>query len=58
MRTVSIGNPAIADITVIDRTHVLVLGKTFGSTNIIALDPPVREAMNDQIVVTARPAER
>lgn len=55
MRTVSIGNPAIADITVIDRTHVLVLGKTFGSTNIIALDPAGREAMNDQIVVTARP---
>ena len=55
MRAVSIGNPAIADITVIDRTHVLIMGKTFGSTNIIALDPAGREAMNDQIVVTARP---
>jgi len=55
MRTVSIGNPAIADITVIDRTHVLVLGKTFGSTNIIALDPAGHEAMNDQIIVTVRP---
>jgi hypothetical protein len=55
MRSVSIGNPAIADITVIDRTHILILGKTFGSTNIIALDPAGREAMNDQIVVTARP---
>jgi hypothetical protein len=55
MRSVSIGNPTIADITVIDRTHVLVMGKTFGSTNIIALDPAGREALNDQIVVTARP---
>ena len=55
MRSVSIGNPSIADITVIDRTHVLLMGKTFGSTNIIALDPDGREAMNDQIVVTARP---
>jgi len=55
MRSVSIGNPAIADVTVIDRMHVLLIGKTFGSTNIIALDPAGREAMNDQIVVTGRP---
>jgi Pilus formation protein N terminal region len=55
MRAVSIGNPMIADVTVIDRTHVLIMGKTFGSTNIIALDPAGREAMNDQIIVTGRP---
>lgn len=55
MRSVSIGNPAIADITVIDRTHVLIMGKTFGSTNIIAIDPAGAEAMNDQVVVTGRP---
>lgn len=55
MRSVSIGNPTIADITVIDRTHILIMGKTFGSTNIIALDPTGREAMNDQIIVTGRP---
>jgi hypothetical protein len=55
MRTVSIGNPAIADITVIDRTHILILGKTFGATNIIALDAAGHEALNEQIVVTDRP---
>ena len=55
MRSVSIGNPTIADITVIDRTHILIMGKTFGSTNIIALDPAGQEAINDQVVVTGRP---
>ena len=55
MRMVSIGNPAIADITVIDRTHILILGKTYGATNIIALDAEGREAVNDQVIVTDRP---
>ena len=36
--TVYVGNPMIADITVIDSRHVFVLGKAFGATNIIALD--------------------
>jgi Flp pilus assembly secretin CpaC len=26
------GNPTIADVTVIDSTHVFVLGKSFGTT--------------------------
>lgn len=36
--TVYVGNPAVADITVIDSRRVFVLGKAFGATNIIALD--------------------
>jgi hypothetical protein len=55
MRMVSIGNPAIADITVVDRTHVLILGKTYGATNIVGFDVAGHEAMNQQIVVTDRP---
>src|SRR5581483_578496 len=55
MKTVSIGNPSIADITVIDRTHVLILGKTFGATNIVGLDVSGHATLDEQIVVTDRP---
>ena len=36
--TVYVGNPAIADINMIDSRHAFVLGKGYGSTNIIALN--------------------
>src|ERR1700733_7862020 len=36
--TVYVGNPAIADINMIDARHAFVLGKGYGSTNIIALN--------------------
>ena len=36
--TVYVGNPMVADVTVVDSRHVFVLGKAFGSTNVIALD--------------------
>lgn len=36
--TVYLGNPAVADVTVIDSKRVFVLGKAYGSTNLIALD--------------------
>ncbi len=55
VRTVFVGNPVIADITVIDSTHVFVLGKNFGSTNIVALDSAGREAVNEQVTVHERP---
>jgi len=35
--TINVGNPAIADITMIDDRHAFILGKAYGSTNIIAL---------------------
>jgi Flp pilus assembly secretin CpaC len=35
---VNVGNPSIADITMIDSRHAFVLGKAYGSTNIIALN--------------------
>ena len=36
--TVFVGNPAIADINMVDSHHAFVLGKAYGNTNIIALD--------------------
>jgi hypothetical protein len=35
--TVNVGNPAIADITMIDDRHAFILGKAYGSTNVIAV---------------------
>jgi Flp pilus assembly secretin CpaC len=49
--TVYVGNPAIADINMIDNRHAFVIGKTFGSTNIIALDAAGREISNTAIAV-------
>jgi len=54
-KTVFVGNPTIADITVIDSTHVFVLGKNQGTTNIIALDATGHELVDQQIVVIDRP---
>ena len=49
--TLYVGNPVIADITMIDKRHAFVLGKAFGNTNIIALDGTGHQISNRQIVV-------
>ena len=49
--TVFVGNPAMADVTVIDPTHVFVLGKAFGATNLIALDASGNVLANDPLTV-------
>ncbi len=36
--TVYVGNPSIADITMVDARHAFVLGKGYGRTNIVALN--------------------
>src|SRR5262245_47869714 len=54
-KTVFVGNPAIADLTVIDSTHVFLLGKNLGTTNIVALDAAGREFLDQQVVVIDRP---
>ena len=51
--TLYVGNPVIADITVIDKRHAFVLGKAFGTTNIIALDASGAEISNRTVVVSA-----
>jgi hypothetical protein len=55
VKTVFVGNPVIADITVIDPTHVFILGKNFGTTNLIALDGKGNETFNEQVTVLDRP---
>jgi hypothetical protein len=55
--TVYIGNPSIAELTIIDSRHVFVLGKRFGATNLIALGPDKNVIENDPVTVSSRQAE-
>jgi hypothetical protein len=48
-----IGNPAIADVTVQNGTLLVVTGKTFGITNLIALDAQ-RNVIQEQRILVKR----
>ena len=52
--TVNVGNPAIADITMIDARRAFIQGKAFGTTNIIALAKDGEPVSNTQISVFSR----
>lgn len=49
--TFAVGNTAIADVTVVDNDTLFVLGKSFGITNLIALDDAGREVANIRVTV-------
>jgi hypothetical protein len=51
--SVIIGNPSIADVSVQSGSLLVVTGKTFGVTNIIALDTE-RNIIQDQRVIVTR----
>jgi len=55
--TVYIGNPSIAELTIVDSRHVFVMGKRFGATNLIALGYDKTLLENDPITVSSRHAE-
>lgn len=50
--TVYVGNPAIADITMIDARHAFVQGKAYGRTNIVALNRDGAQVFNTGVTVT------
>lgn len=52
--TVVVGNTAIADVTIIDNDSVFVLGKSFGVTNLIALDADGHEIANLRVSVNGQ----
>lgn len=54
---VIIGNPSIADVTIQGGNLLVVTGKTFGITNIIALDAQ-RNVIQDQRVIVERDEKR
>lgn len=52
-RDVIIGNPNIADVNMLDARRLVVLGKSFGVTNLLVMDQAGRMIYNRQIVVSA-----
>jgi hypothetical protein len=50
-KTIVVGNPTFADLSIIDARHAFVLGKTMGVTNLIALDADGRQISNEQVTV-------
>ena len=52
-RDVVIGNPAIADVNMLDARNLVVLGKSYGVTNLLVMDQAGRKILDRQIVVSA-----
>jgi hypothetical protein len=52
--TLYVGNPMIADVTIIDNRHAFVQAKAFGATNVVALDAGGKQIANQQIVVASK----
>jgi hypothetical protein len=50
--TIVVGNPAIADVSMQDGDTALVFGKSFGATNIIALNQAGAQIANIRVVVS------
>ncbi len=53
----NVSNPGIVDITIVDARRAFLLGKSYGSTNIIALGPDGESVSNTQVRVLSRPQE-
>lgn len=54
--TVYVGNPTVADINMIDARHAFIIGKGFGSTNIVALDGAGKQVFESPVTVLTRAA--
>ena len=52
-RSVVVGNPAIADVTMLDARNMMVVGKSYGITDVIVIDARGRTILDRQVVVTA-----
>ena len=51
--SVIVGNPEIADVTVVDANTLFITGKGYGVTEVVAVDAIGRTVFQNQIVVTA-----
>ena len=54
VKTVFVGNPLIADVTVVDEKHVFLTGKNFGTTNLVVLNESGAQIANERITVLGR----
>jgi hypothetical protein len=52
--SVVVGNPEIADVAVHSTDTLLILGRSYGSTNVIAMDASGRVIINQNILVGAQ----
>jgi Flp pilus assembly secretin CpaC len=52
-RDVVVGNPAIADVSVLGPRDLVVLGKTYGVTNLLVVDARGRTIFEREIVVAS-----
>ncbi|HZL01176.1 MAG TPA: pilus assembly protein N-terminal domain-containing protein [Caulobacteraceae bacterium] len=55
-RDVIVGNPMIADVTMLDSRHLAVTGKSFGVTNLLVVDANGRTMYNRQILISSADA--
>ena len=51
--SVIVGNPEIADVTVVDSNTLYITGKGYGVTEVVAVDQIGRTVFQSQVVVTA-----
>lgn len=50
--SVIVGNPQIADVTVVDANTLYITGKGYGVTEVVAVDPLGRTVFQSEVVVT------
>jgi Flp pilus assembly secretin CpaC len=50
--SVIVGNPQIADVTVVDANTLFITGKGYGVTEVVAVDPIGRTLFQREVVVT------
>ncbi len=51
--SVIVGNPEIADVTVVDANTLYITGKGYGVTEVVAVDTIGRTVFQSQVIVTA-----
>ncbi|HEY9217778.1 MAG TPA: pilus assembly protein N-terminal domain-containing protein [Phenylobacterium sp.] len=52
-RDVLLGNPAVADVTMLDTRNLVILGKSYGTTHLLVIDTAGRTIVDRNLVVTA-----
>lgn len=57
-QNVVIGNPSIADVTVLDSGTALILGRAYGATNLLITDARGRVLVDRQVAVAGLEADR
>jgi hypothetical protein len=50
--TVYVGNPLITDVNMIDARHAFLVGKSYGATNVIALDSDGHQVSDTHVVIS------